>query len=237
MCCCGPPGLPASRNHAAAGEGVTYAGWMPFDDQSTYQVRAEWGVAGLQRLAPADVIIVVDALRFTTTVTDRVATGGVVPLDDEAFAVSLNGAVVAAAAANTTATVLAGCLRNAAAVADAVVAIQAQRGTRTTIAVIACGERVARESEVVRFAVEDQLAAGAIISALSDRGIDHTSPEAAVMGEAARALSHACVHLLLASGSGRELAERGRRDEVVNAAAHNAVSAVATVRNGQFEAL
>ena len=210
---------------------------MPFDDQSTYQVRAEWGVAGLRRLAPADIVIVVDALRFTTTVTDRVAAGDVVPLDDDAFAVSINGAVVAAAAADTGAIVLAGSLRNAKAVADAVLAIQHERAARTSIAVIACGERVSRDSAEVRFAVEDQLAAGAIISALSDLGIDHTSPDAAVMGEGARALSRACVHLFLASASGRELVEMGRRDEVVSAAARDAVAAVAILRDGVFEAL
>ena len=210
---------------------------MPFDDQSTYQVRAEWGVAGLRRLAPADIVIVVDALRFTTTVTDRVAAGDVVPLDDDAFAVSINGAVVAAAAADTGAIVLAGSLRNAKAVADAVLAIQHERAARTSIAVIACGERVSRDSAEVRFAVEDQLAAGAIISALSDLGIDHTSPDAAVMGEGARALSRACVHLFLASASGRELVEMGRRDEVVSAATRDAIDAVAILRDGVFEAL
>ncbi len=210
---------------------------MSFDDQSTYQVRAEWGVAGLRRLAPADIVIVVDALRFTTTVTDRIASGDVVPLDDDAFAVSINGAVVAVAAADIGAIVLAGSLRNTKAVADAVLAIQHERAARTSIAVIACGERVSRDSAEVRFAVEDQLAAGAIISALSDLGIDHTSPDAAVMGEGARALSRACVHLFLASASGRELVEMGRRDEVVSAATRDAIDAVAILRDGVFEAL
>ncbi len=217
--------------------GATTLETMAFDDQSTYQVRAEWGVAGLRRLAPADIVVVVDALRFTTAVTDRVAAGGVVPLDDAAHAVSINGAVVAEAAAETGAIVLAGSLRNAKAVADAVLSIQQERGARTSIAVIACGERVARDSADVRFAVEDQLAAGAIISALSDLGIDHTSPEAAVMGEGARALGRACVHLFLASGSGRELVERGSRDEVVNAANRDTVDIVAVLRDGVFEAL
>ena len=210
---------------------------MSFDDQSTYQVRAEWGVAGLRRLAPADIVIVVDALRFTTTVTDRIASGDVVPLDDDAFAVSINGAVVAVAAADIGAIVLAGSLRNTKAVADAVLAIQHERAARTSIAVIACGERVSRDSAEVRFAVEDQLAAGAIISALSDVGIDHTSPDAAVMGEGVRALSRACVQLFLASASGRQLVEMGRRDEVVSAATRDAIDAVAILRDGVFEAL
>lgn len=49
------------------------------------------------RLAPAAVVVVVDVLRFSTTVTDAVARGDVVSLDD-AFAMSANGARVAVAA-------------------------------------------------------------------------------------------------------------------------------------------
>ena len=47
---------------------------LPFD-QSTYQVRLDWGVDGLDRLAPADVVVVVDVLRFSSTVADAVASG------------------------------------------------------------------------------------------------------------------------------------------------------------------
>ena len=70
----------------------------PFDQQ-TYQVRLEWGVEGLARLAPADVIVVVDVLRFSTTVVDAVTAGGPFALDERGSAVSINGAAVAAAAA------------------------------------------------------------------------------------------------------------------------------------------
>ncbi|PZO55635.1 MAG: phosphosulfolactate phosphohydrolase, partial [Leifsonia xyli] len=44
----------------------------PFD-QSTYQVRLDWGGAGLARLAAADVVVVVDVLRFSSIVIDAVA--------------------------------------------------------------------------------------------------------------------------------------------------------------------
>ena len=31
-------------------------------DQSTYQIRLEWGVDGLGRLAPADIVVLVEVL-------------------------------------------------------------------------------------------------------------------------------------------------------------------------------
>lgn len=205
----------------------------PFD-QSRYQVRSEWGVAGLARLEPADITVVVDVLRFSTTVTDAVSRGESVPLDASAHAVSINGARVAAAASGSL--VLLGCLRNAAAVADAVLAEQTRRAARTSIAVIACGELTARDSSEVRFAVEDQLGAGAVIDALGALGIDHTSPESAAACEAFRGLRGAVRHLLTASGSGQELLDRGARDEVLEAAAVDAASVVPVLRDGSFVA-
>lgn len=174
----------------------------PFD-QSAYQVRLDWGAAGLERLAPSDIVVVVDVLRFSSTVTDAVASGAEVRLED-AREWSRNGAAVAAAAAGTGATVLVGGIRNASAVAQAVQQTQEQRQSRTSIALIAAGEMDADGR--LRFAVEDQLGAGAIVAALTDLGIDHTAPDAAVAAESFRALRPALRHLLTASGSGRELA-------------------------------
>lgn len=71
------------------------------------------------------------------------------------------------------------------------------------MAVIAAGEADAEGT--VRFAVEDQLGAGAVIAALTDLGIDHTSPEAAFTAEGFRALRGALRHLISASGSAREI--------------------------------
>ena len=173
---------------------------QPFD-QSSYQVRFEWGVAGLERLAPADVVVVVDVLRFSSTVTDAVASGRIVSLTD-AGTWSRNGAAVAAAARE--ATVLIGSLRNAAATARAVLEIQNRRQQRTSVAVIAAGELT--DAGDLRFAVEDLLGAGTIIAALSDLGADHTSPEAAAACESARGLRRALRHLLTASGSAKEIA-------------------------------
>lgn len=203
--------------------------------QERYQVRFEWGLDGLRRLAPADIVIVVDVLRFSTTVTDAASRGEIVALDDSARAVSINGAFVAAEAEASGALVLIGCLRNATAAARAVYEEQERRGTRTAIAIIACGERTGREEgAAVRFAVEDQLGAGAVIDALSVRGIDHSSPEAAVAGEAFHGMRRAVRHLLTASGSGQELIARGRRGEVVNAAEIDATDAVAVLRHRHF---
>ena len=192
--------------------------------QDTYQVRMEWGTAGLSRLAPADVIVVVDVLRFSSVVSERTAAGEELALVDLAPR-SLNGAAVAALAADQEhePVVLIGSLRNASAVADAIVEVQNRRGARTAVAVIAAGELTSRAADAqVRFAVEDQLGAGAIIDALSARGLDHTSPEAAAAGEAYRALGGAVRHLLGASGSGRELAERDERAVTAAAASVDA---------------
>lgn len=172
----------------------------PFD-QSTYQVRLDWGVDGLARLAPADVVVVVDVLRFSSTVADAVASGATVVLDD-ARGWSRNGASVAAAVDD--AIVLLGGVRNATAVATAIATLQERRQARTSVAVIAAGE--ADASGVLRFAVEDHLGAGAIIDALTARGIDHTAPDAAVAAEGFRALRRALRHMVGASGSAREIA-------------------------------
>jgi 2-phosphosulfolactate phosphatase len=160
-----------------------------------------------------------------------------VPLDASAHAVSLNGAAVARAAADAGATVLLGCLRNAGAVADAVLDVQRRRAERTSVTVLAAGERTGRAADApLRFAVEDQLGAGAVIEALGTRGIDHTSPEAAAACEAFRGLRGAVRHLLTASGSGQELLDAGARDEVLNAAAVEAASVVPVLRDGVFVA-
>ncbi|MEX0160359.1 MULTISPECIES: 2-phosphosulfolactate phosphatase [unclassified Microbacterium] len=213
----------------------------PFD-QSTYQVRLDWGVEGLDRLAPADVVVVVDVLRFSSTVADAVAAGSTVSLDD-ARGWSRNGAAVASGAGD--AVVLIGSLRNASAVARAIATLQDRNQARTSVSVIAAGE--ADADGAVRFAVEDHLGAGAIIAALTDLGIDHTAPDAAVAAEGFRALKRALRHMVSASGSARELAEgvaatdRMRASGAVptttsSAAELDAISAVPVLRDGVFVA-
>ncbi|KJQ53743.1 2-phosphosulfolactate phosphatase [Microbacterium sp. SA39] len=211
-------------------------------DQFTYQVRLDWGVAGLSRLAPADIVVVVDVLRFSSTVTDAVAEGREVVLAD-AEEWSRNGAAVASAAAGSEATVLLGSIRNASAVARTVQIVQERRQARTSVAIIAAGEMDAAAE--LRFAVEDQLGAGAIVAALTDLGIDHTAPDAAVAAEGFRALRRALRHLLSASGSAREIdagvAATARIEAsglvptaIADASALDAVHAVPVLRGGRF---
>ncbi|MBY6060230.1 2-phosphosulfolactate phosphatase [Microbacterium esteraromaticum] len=171
--------------------------------QSSYQVRFEWGADGLARLAPADVVIVVDVLRFSSTMADAVAQAPIAL--ERALAWSANGAQVSGAAARVAPVVLLGGIRNASATARAVMTLQERRGDRTSVSVVAAGERDADGR--LRFAVEDQLGAGAVIAALSDLGIDHSSPEAAVSAESFRALRRGLRHLLIGSASGWELAD------------------------------
>lgn len=202
--------------------------------QQTYQVRFEWGADGLARLAPSDVVIVVDVLRFSSRVIESLEAGE--PTRSNAVADAGNGARVADAAAETGSLVLLGALRNAAAVARAVLATQTERAQRTSVAIIAAGERDRDGDAPLRFAVEDLLGAGAVIAALTDLGIDHSSPEAAVAAESFRSLKGASRHLLTASGTGRSLDARGRRDEVLAAAAIDVASVVPVLRDGSFVA-
>jgi 2-phosphosulfolactate phosphatase len=80
---------------------------------------------------------------------------------------------------------------------------QEQQGGRFRIAVVAAGATQADGS--LRFTVEDLLAAGAVIDAIAEVGIDHQSPEAAAAAAAYTGLRNATVHLMKASVSAREL--------------------------------
>ena len=99
-------------------------------------------------------------------------------------------------------TVVAGTIQNSAAVAAWVLERQADAGDRFTVAVVAAGEP--RSDGTLRFAVEDLLAAGAVIDALADVGIDYCSPEAAAVCAAYTGLRGGAAHLISASESGME---------------------------------
>lgn len=117
-------------------------------------------------------------------------------------------------------------LRNVDAVADWVLERQAEKADRFFVAVIAAGAERADGSS--RFAVEDQLAAGAVIDALVARGIDYTSPEAAAACASFEGLRRALRHLFTASESGRALA--GSPDALHEAASLNSSDAVVQLR-------
>lgn len=111
--------------------------------------------------------------------------------------------------------VVLGHLGNTAAVAGRVARLQAERGDRCVVAVVAAGhvdgpvggDAAAEAGEapdvrtVPEFAVEDLLGAGAVVDALVESGIDHTSPEAAAACAAWTGLRRAAKHLVTASES------------------------------------
>lgn len=203
----------------------------PFD-QSRYQVRLEWGLDGLERLAPSDIVVVVDVLRVATDAAVRLAAGAAEVLVEANAAGPADGSAIAVRAGERADTlVLLGALVNATAVADAVIAEQVRRGGRTSVTVLAAG---AHGDGGMRFTVEDLFGAGAVIDGLAARGIDHTAPEAAAASEAFRGLRGAVRHLLTAAGSGQELLEQGERDEVLAAAQLDTVPVVPVLRGGVF---
>jgi len=79
---------------------------------------------------------------------------------------------------------------------------QEELGGRFRIAVVAAG--ATQPDGSLRFAVEDLLAAGAVIDAIAEVGIDHQSPEAAAAAAAYTGLRNATRHLVNASVSARE---------------------------------
>lgn len=206
----------------------------PFD-QSTYQVRLDWGVEALRRLAPADVYVVADPIRYSSGVLKVLADGH--DFDIARSTCPNGGAITKELAARAEAPVVfAGTFGNATAVARAVKAEQERRQDRTSVAIIAAGERTPEGD--VRFAVEDLLAAGAIVDALVPLGIDHSSPEAVAAGEAFAALRRGVKHLVTGSGSGRELErDPDAHADVIAAAKVDSTDVVPVLRDGFFVAL
>jgi 2-phosphosulfolactate phosphatase len=207
--------------------------------QAKYQVRFDWGAAGAQRILPgAHLVVLVDALSYTTSAV-VVAEQGAVPDAATARAVDAvapgdaHAAALAASLATTGVVVLAASLRNRAAVADRILAVQERRGERTTVAIVAAGEPEPVGGGT-RFTIEDQLTAGAVVDALVSLGIDHTSPEAAVASAAFEGLRRAIVHLVAASASGIALTAAGRRAEVRLATERDVTRVVPEWRDGAF---
>ena len=189
-----PPSVPASvaRWDGPAG-GRRYNGRMTIE-QAVYQVRFDWGLAGVEAVgADVDVVVWVDAIATVPPPDLRPTTrGAVIDVD----------------------------VRTSAAAARWLLALQERLARRITIAVVAAGERRADGSS--RCAVEDHLAAGSVISHLGALGIDATSPEAATAEAACRHLERALGHLVSAGVTGRAAAVRPaafRVDEALGAEA------------------
>ena len=138
---------------------------------------------------------------------------------------SPNGSALSFAAVEAgVGTVMAGCLRNAAAVAAALAAAG-------PVGVVAAGERWGVSEGPLRPALEDVLGAGAVIDRLGDRRL---SPEARGARAVFRDLADDLPRTLADSGSGRELALRGSPEEAVVAAALDVSTAAPTLRGEAF---
>ncbi|MBC8144415.1 MAG: 2-phosphosulfolactate phosphatase [bacterium] len=142
---------------------------------------------------------------------------------------SPNGAACSAAGARAS-FLFAGSLVNATAVGNTVNTLA--ESTDHAVTVVAAGERYAEPSDdgVLRFAVEDYLGAGAILTAItSDR-----SPEAEVCASAFTQLRHRVGELLWGCESGRELRERGYTDDVHHASQLDHYGTVPVLHDGRF---
>lgn len=153
-----------------------------------------------------DIVVLVDALDGPDAASDVVAS-----------------AVPAGVPAD--ATVLLADLRDARAVAAWVLAEQQRLERRVFVAVLVAG------GPQGALAVDDLLAAGALVDELITLGLDDTSPEAAVAAAAFAGLRRAARHLTTASGSGRAALAAGvEHDEVVARAVLDSRTDVRRVR-------
>jgi 2-phosphosulfolactate phosphatase len=219
-------------------------GLRPEHVQDGYDVRLEWGREGVVTLGPRCTAVDVAvgrgaavlplpwsdehgadiARRAGATLAGPRGTGGwslspaslrQLPAGIRLALASPNGATLCALAQRTGAEVLAGCLRNAAAIART--AHRLARGG--PIGLVPAGERWELPGEPLRPALEDIIGAGAIAGVLPGA----YSPEtelAAAQFTAAR--SRGLHGVLAASASGRARAGDGFAADVVLAAAHDA---------------
>lgn len=143
---------------------------------------------------------------------------------------SPNGSAIAAAARDDGrgVAVVAGCLRNAAAVGRWLTAAGYGAADRP-VAVVAAGERWPDGS--LRPALEDLLGAGAVVGAL---GGARLSPEAVAARAAAGAAGDDLAATLRDCASGRELIARGFPDDVAIAAERDTSDVVPVLAGGGF---
>ena len=219
---------------------AAYAGTMPGQphpfDQSSYQVRLEWGVDGLAGSRPSDIVVVVDVLRFSSTVIPGprarrgVRAGCRCPrrLDQRRRSGRGRRCDLRRRHARRTAQ-RGGSRRGGAGGAE---------GARRSHE---CGSHRLRRARLARGGVAAAVRGRGPARRRGDRGGADRSRNRSLVargrggGEAFRALRGATRHLLAASGSGRELSGAGRSDEVTAAAAVDAASVVPVLRDGVFE--
>jgi len=136
---------------------------------------------------------------------------------------SPNGATIALTASAAGKPVLAGCLRNASAVA------RAARALGESITVVAAGERWFMSDDSLRPALEDQTGAGAILASLEGR-----SPEADGAVAVFRDARGDMLQRLMNSSSGREVGGRGFTQDVELAAEIDVSETVPILLDGAF---
>jgi len=229
--------------------------------QSEFEIRLEWGEQGVNLLSPiSDVVIIVDVLSFTTCVEIATSRKAIIypyrgkmemsqeyarsvnaelaekrrdvkyslspnsmlniPQGLKIVLPSPNGSTLSLSTGNTL--TLAGCLRNARAVA------QSAKKYGKRIAVIPAGERWPDGS--LRPSFEDLIGAGAIIHYLDGK----CSPEAHAARSAFLAVETVLEVQLLHCGSGKELIERGYREDVLLAAELNVSDCVPILSDGAY---
>lgn len=153
----------------------------PSTEQRRYEVRFDWGTDGARAVATdADVLVWVDAIATPGRAVDPAA---------DLTALPPGGAVIETS------------MTTAAAAARWVLELQEELRQRLAIAVVAAGEvrtGPAGAGQTARFAVEDLLAAGAVVEHLADLGLDACSPEAAAAAAAYVGLRGGVGHLLTA---------------------------------------
>ena len=148
------------------------------------------------------------------------------PANSTVVLASPNGATLTARLASTGQAVVAGCLRNAAAVGAYVASV----GSR--VGVLAAGERWSHD-ESLRPAFEDFVGAGAVIASIADA---RRSPEAATAAAAFADARDDLERHLSECVSGRELTERGYGIDVTWAAAVDVSQAVPLLVDGAYAA-
>ncbi len=226
-----------------------------WSSQSSSRVRFDWGREGVEAV-PAEVVVVVDVLRFTTAVDAAVGADALVypyrwkdPSVD-AFAESVGASIGSLSprqlAASSPGQRLVVSSLNGATCA----AIAAERGATvvaaclrnahavgrwlaaldTNVSVIACGERWPDGS--LRPALEDLLGAAAVLSHLTDG----RSPEAEAAAAQWVAVAPMAARLVRGCASGRELVERSWADDLEFACQIGASDTVPVLTDGAFTA-
>jgi 2-phosphosulfolactate phosphatase len=145
---------------------------------------------------------------------------------------NLAGASIAFSLLDGGAKVVAGCLRNADAVADHVVRVADALGRKRSVVVVAAGERWPDGS--LRPGVEDMWGAGAILNGLLDRGLDDFSVEARTALAAYLGVEEQVKDAMHECASGKELVERGHAIDVDLAAQVNVAKVVPVLRGESF---